>query len=242
MFGLGKKRRTVTVEKAGTLHLQITDKDKFSISELTISGELNGADLFLLREMAGYTMGGAKSKGHLVRLDLKNARFVPGGGKYARTNEGGCEIDKENVIPKRAFRKCAKLKVVIVPDNTIEIEEHAFERCISLASVTLNESLEIIGERAFRKCGELKSITLHANIKEIAKEAFSENYKISRMSVATSTPPTIYVNTFYGVINRELKLTVPAGCSQVYKKNPSWRKFINVTEDSGDMNTTQQTD
>lgn len=237
MFGFGKKKLKINVENPGTLHLLI--KDRFSVSELTLSGDINGADLLMLREMAGYTMAGEKSKGSLVRLDLKNARFVPGGGKYARTMQGGVEIEKENVVPKRAFRKCAKLKVVILPENTIEIEEHAFERCSSLTSVTFNEALEYIGERAFRKCGELKSITLHQNIKDLAKEAFAENYKISRMTIMKQKPPTVFMNTFYGVVNREVKLTVPAGASATYRKNPSWRKFINITEEGADPNAPQ---
>jgi len=231
MFGLGKKKKiAVTVDKPGSLHLKISDKDKFSVSELTVSGQLNGDDLFMLREMAGYSMAGSKPKGNLVRLDLAEAEFIPGGGKYAISPEGECFIERENNIPKRAFRKCVKLKVVILPKNTIEIEEHAFERCSNLTSVTFNQELQFIGERAFRKCTELKSITLYKNIKDLAKEAFAEDNKISRMTVMTPQPPTVFMNTFYGVLNRELKLSVPYGSKQVYRKNPSWRKFLNVEE------------
>ncbi len=239
MFGIGKKKKlSVNLEKPGTLHLIITDKDKFSVSELTITGQLNGADLLMLREMAGYTMTGQKSKGNLIRLDLAGAQFVPGGGRYARTPQGeDCEIERENVVPKRAFRKCVKLKVVILPANTIMVEEHAFERCISLTSVTFNNELKYIGERAFRKCGELKSISLHENILDISKEAFAEDAKISRITVMTPKPPTLFMNTFYGVMNREVKLLVPAGASQTYRKNPSWRKFLNVEEIGGAQET-----
>ena len=237
MFGFGKKKKlAVVVDKPGNLHLIISDKDKFSVTELSITGQLNGDDLAMLREMAGYTMMGNKTKGNLVRLDLSNAEFVPGGGIYARTREGGeCVIERENVVPERAFRKCIKLKVVVLPKNTIEIEAHAFERCTSLTSVTFNEDLQFIGERAFRKCVELKSITLYQNIKDIAKETFAEDEKISRMTIMTPKPPTVFMNTFYGVLNRELKLTVPAGAKQTYRKNPSWRKFLNVVEDGEDL-------
>ena len=234
MFGIGKKKKiAVNVEKPGSLHLKISEKDKWTVSELTINGDIDGSDLLYLRDMAGYTMSGQKTKGNLGRLDLRHARFVPGGAKYARSLEGGCEIKRENTIPERAFRKCSKLKVVVLPENTVDIEGHAFERCSNLTSVTFNEALETIGERAFRKCGELKSLTFSANIKTIAKEAFAEDDKIGKITIASAKPPAIFINTFYGVANREVRLTVPVGATTTYKKNPSWRKFINVTEDNG---------
>ena len=50
MFGIGSKKKEVTVEKAGSLHLMIDDNEKLTITELTINGEINGTDLLLLLE------------------------------------------------------------------------------------------------------------------------------------------------------------------------------------------------
>ena len=50
--------RTVNVTTAGTLSQLIRSDDKYSITELTITGPLNGDDLLLIREMAGSDIKG----------------------------------------------------------------------------------------------------------------------------------------------------------------------------------------
>ena len=170
MFGIGSKKKEVTVEKAGSLHLMIDDNEKLTITELTINGEINGTDLLLLREMAGYTVSGRHPNGALKRLDLKNAKFVPGGQAYAKSADGDCFIEEEDMIPVRAFRKCANLQVVILPESTKKIGGHAFERCVKLSSINMPEGLLTIGSRAFRKCYEIKSITIPSTVQTIERE------------------------------------------------------------------------
>jgi len=213
MFGIGNKKKVVTLESAGTLKNFITDEEKFSVTELVVTGELNGTDLKLIREMAGYTASGRNSEGKLKRLDLKNARFVPGGEKYARKNDGYCTIEEADVIPQRAFRKCDKLQVAILPEGTKKIEGHAFERCTHLSSITIPEGVEYIGSRAFRKCYELKTISIPSTVVDMGKETFSEDGKLGKLYVLAVKPPMIYVNTFFAVAVSELKLYVPAEAS-----------------------------
>ena len=45
--------REVTLEKAGTLASLLTDAEKASVTQLTVSGPLNSSDISLLRKMAG---------------------------------------------------------------------------------------------------------------------------------------------------------------------------------------------
>lgn len=230
MFGIGSKKKEVTVEKAGSLHLMIDDNEKLTITELTINGEINGTDLLLLREMAGYTVSGRHPNGALKRLDLKNAKFVPGGQAYAKSADGDCFIEEEDVIPVRAFRKCANLQVVILPESTKEIGGHAFERCVKLSSINMPEGLLTIGSRAFRKCYEIKSITIPSTVQTIEREAFAEDEKVGKIYMMPPTPPAISVNTFYALGVNNVKLTVPAGSAEVYKKNISWKKFKAIRE------------
>lgn len=228
LFGFGTKKLQVSLEKPGTLHHHISDDEKYTVSELTIEGELNGTDLLFLRDMAGYSMVHGGSKGCLKRLDLKNARFVPGGEGYARNSQGMCFITEADVIPVRAFRKCENLHVVVLPDNVKRIEPHAFERCTHLSSVSIPEGLETIGLRAFRKCQELKTITFPSTLTGIDKEAFSDDVKIKKVVLNAVTPPEVHLSTFYDVPVFEVKLSVPADSVTTYKKNPAWKKFKKV--------------
>lgn len=230
MFGIGNKKKVVTMEAPGTLKNIITEGEKFTVTELTIIGEINGTDLLLIREMAGYTASGHHSEGKLKRLDLKNARFVPGGEKYARKNDGYCTIEEADIIPLRAFRKCDKLQVVILPEGTKKIEGHAFERCTHLSSITIPEGIEYLGSRAFRKCYELKTISIPSTVVDMGKETFSEDMKLGKLYVLAEKPPMIYVNTFFGVGISEMKLYVPAGASPAYKKATTWKRFKNMKE------------
>ncbi len=230
MFGIGNKKKVVTLEAPGTLNNIISEDEKFAITELVITGEINGTDLKLIREMAGYTASGRNSEGKLKRLDLKNARFVPGGEKYARKNDGYCSIEEADLVPQRAFRKCDKLQVVILPEGTKKIEGHAFERCTHLSSITIPEGVEYIGSRAFRKCYELKTISIPSTVVDMGKETFSEDGKLGKLYVLAEKPPMIYVNTFFGVAISEIKLYVPTGASSVYKKTITWKRFRNMKE------------
>ena len=51
-------KRTVNVATAGTLSTLISDGEKYTIDELTLTGNLNGTDFRLLRDMAGHNYQG----------------------------------------------------------------------------------------------------------------------------------------------------------------------------------------
>ena len=51
--GLITKQITIKLDKAGTLPNRISSSKKYLITNLKIVGEVNGKDLFLIREMAG---------------------------------------------------------------------------------------------------------------------------------------------------------------------------------------------
>ena len=75
-------KRTVNVATAGTLSTLITAGEKYTIDELTLTGELNGSDLRLLRDMAGNDYMGQPTNGMLKKLDLSGANIVAGGDAY----------------------------------------------------------------------------------------------------------------------------------------------------------------
>lgn len=82
--GMAQVSRTIEVKKPGTLSELLTDEEKASITELTLVGKLNSADVSILRRMAG-----AKDKwtkfnweGKLISLDLSNASFVKDNTPY----------------------------------------------------------------------------------------------------------------------------------------------------------------
>ena len=128
-----KTKRTIHVETAGTLPDLISADDKYLIEELTLTGNLNGTDIFLIRDMAGVNMdhmktefcpayGGAQKNGNLKFLDLSDANIVEGGRDYYRMMWSSSENDfgsfkytQANTISECMFAGCWKLKELILP-------------------------------------------------------------------------------------------------------------------------------
>ena len=82
MVAYSQTSKTINVATAGTLPSLISDDEKYTIEELTLTGELNGTDFRLLRDMAGNNYLGQDTEGKLRILDFSGAKIVAGGEKY----------------------------------------------------------------------------------------------------------------------------------------------------------------
>ena len=162
---------TIHVRTAGTLSSLISAENKYTITDLTISGLLNGTDIKFIREMAG---GGFEfdesTKGRLGILNLAAASIVSGGLKYF------CYGDKEfndNSIGGCFFAECGGLKEIILPNNVTKIGTAAFLGCEGLNSIKIPKSVTYIGEKAFMGCSRLADITIPNSVKTIEWWAFA---------------------------------------------------------------------
>eukprot|EP00980_Cylindrotheca_fusiformis_P009602 scaffold2124_cov66-Cylindrotheca_fusiformis.AAC.1 len=89
------------------------------------------------------------------------------------------------VIGKRAFRGCKKLKFIFhhglgqekklgIPANVKVIDDRAFQDCKSFESLILNEGLERIGEFSFDECESLKELHFPSTVTAIGGRAFQD--------------------------------------------------------------------
>ena len=168
--------KVVTIETAGTLATKISAEEKFRISELTITGPINGTDVRLIREMAGNDYQGRVSDGILEKLDLSGATIVAGGNKYLETNEIvassgnsywlNSEVDyvtRDNEIGELFFTACEKLKELKLPAKVTSIGHGAFAMMRSLRAIELPASLTSINRgNLFSQCGNLTTLTITA--------------------------------------------------------------------------------
>ena len=127
----GQVQRTINVATAGTLSEQISEDEKYQIEELTLSGELNGDDIYLIRDMAGINMDNMSdykylgkrcfTDGKLRVLDLSDARIVEGGRDYFREKVGSVSFvnsyTKTDEISGGMFAFCYKLEEVVLPKS-----------------------------------------------------------------------------------------------------------------------------
>lgn len=190
-------QKKVSLSKTERLSQVITDKEKYEIKSLTITGELNGDDILYLREMAGVDVKGYSTGGVLTNLDIRNANIIEGGGYYfafetsslyafyTKTSQisdymfYGTKLE-EIILPLNttsiglsSFHACYKLKGISIPSNVVTIEENAFGGCSNLTSIEIPYGVTTIGSAAFQNCTGLTSIKLSETVNSISTSAFN---------------------------------------------------------------------
>ena len=75
-------------------------------------------------------------------------------------------------IGQRAFKDCAKLSEITLPDAIRSIEEETFMSCKSLHTVNLTDNVEFVDVRAFRNCPGIDADVVTNPDAEIAPDAF----------------------------------------------------------------------
>ena len=153
---------TIHVGTAGTLPTLIAENQKYETTDLTLTGSLNGTDIWYIREMAGCNFIGFYTDGKLANLDLSGANIVSGGNSYFKYfHSGGKEYyTANNQISDYMFIYCISLETVILPKSVTLIGNAAFQGCGGLTSITIPNNVTSIGEGAFGGCTGLKKFVV----------------------------------------------------------------------------------
>ncbi len=158
--GIGQTT-TINVSTPGELET-LVGTQKYEITNLSVSGSLNGDDIVVLRDMAGITKTGSPSNGKMRVLDMAGASIVAGGVAY---------IYDYNTY-EQFYTK----------ENTLN--DYTFYNCSALESVTLPRTLTAIGNMVFSVCANLKEINVpadNASFKSIDGVLFSNaDHKLIR--------------------------------------------------------------
>ena len=172
------QEKRVTLTQAGTLSSQIAAEEKLNITNLSITGPINGTDILFIREMAGAGKEeNLSTTGKLTHLNLQAANLVNGGDSYYFVQKNGSKkgynIAEDNLVDHYMFYGCDKLVNVTLPANTLKINNYAFFGCKSLASITIPASVDYLGDYAFAKCEALKKVEIPASVNNMGNAAFN---------------------------------------------------------------------
>lgn len=167
------------------------EENAMKVTQLSVIGNLNDADISLLQEMAGREEG----KGSLNSLNLSKATFTETG----------------KIVPESIFQNCKNLQHVDL-SNMTEIGMWAFENC-ALTDISIPASVTKICAHAFRHCSALKTLEFVAGTPEkelvLETEAFfgCGNMDLANNGVLPSRIISIAARTFQecGIT----KLTLP---------------------------------
>ena len=102
-------------------------------------------------------------------------------------------------IGRSAFKNCASVTDIVIPNSCDTILVEAFSGCSSLRTVKLPSSLKTIGPRSFENCNSLVSVTIPNGCKEIQDEAFSRCVSLQTVQIPASVKDigtNMYVHCF----------------------------------------------
>ena len=153
--------RTIHISTAGTLADRISEAEKYTIDKLVLTGEINGADLRLIRDMAGNN--GRDTEGKLKVLDLSGVELKVSPEPIVNSNSiewrpvkkylsgaislnGTLFISDSHSLPGCTFVGCTSLVSVSLPDNLTSIEGHVFLGCGNLTTINIPSTVEYWGD------------------------------------------------------------------------------------------------
>ena len=218
LLASGQTKRTINVETAGTLPTLISDEEKYTIEELTLTGELNGTDFRLLRDMAGNNYLGNLTNGKLKVLDLSGTVVKSGGLKYLETNivritnnsnfSGNFYYEVEaGKMPKQVFFGC-KLEKLSIPSGITVIDDDTFLHCKSLKTITIHDGVTKLGNYAFGWCEGLMDIVIPESVTSFFGYTFYGCKSLKTIQLPKSLS-SFFGGAFYDCTNLEAILVHP---------------------------------
>ena len=209
--GLITKQITIKLDKAGTLPNRISSSKKYLITNLKIVGEVNGKDLFLIREMAGCDADLKKTDGKLSILDLSDAKIVKSNDSYVW--DGGWQQGSNDELGNSVFKGCSVLTSVTIPSSVTSIGLWAFEGCSGLTSLIIPSSVTSIERSAFKDCSGLTSLTIPSSVTEIGKSVFEGCSGLTSLTIPSSVTE-IGESAFEGCSGLT-SLTIPSSVTSI---------------------------
>lgn len=160
--------KNISLTEAGTLSAQISDEELNTLTELSITGPINGDDILIIRAMGGT----------LKTLNLKEAKIVKGGASYYLTNY----YTQDDVVGDFMFYAMTALTKIVLPKDVWSIGSWNDNYSWNSDKTKLNGSPRVIntqkddtsfGCASFTRCVNLKEIELPATLIYIGNKAFS---------------------------------------------------------------------
>jgi len=155
--------KTINLAVAGTLSTSLTADEKATITDLTITGNIDARDFKTMRDNMPV----------LANLDITTViinAFTGTGGTVSLST-----IYPVNELPQRAFYNKATIKDFKLPNSISSIGERAFYACYGLTGdLTIPDNIKTVGDYAFCMCNNITgTLYIGKNLQSFGKYAFT---------------------------------------------------------------------
>ncbi len=190
---------------AGTLASSLTATEKSTITDLTLTGNMDGRDFLTIQN----------NLTALVRLDIGEVSILEyysqvfsGGYSYttyypAKTIPLMPERLKFVILPKTATTiqsfalSHSGINSIIIPKSMKNIGGYAFQGCSTLSSVTIEDASVKIGDAAFNNCPVLTEVNLGDSVTSIGSSSFAACSSLEKIELP-NTVSSVGDNAFQG--------------------------------------------
>ena len=168
----------IHVAEAGTLPALLGDNFD-QITDLTLTGELNGTDFKFMREKSMISMISLK------RLNLEEARIVAGGVAYY-TALDDYYTEKDKITPYLLTSFSSYLSELKLPSSITSIDDYGLAGLVELHSLDIPESVDSIGVGSFSVCAKLERIHLPEELDYLGDMAFMSCVQLQEVELPQS--------------------------------------------------------
>lgn len=181
--------KTINVSTAGSLSSLLQLSEKATITDLTITGDIDARDIKCIRDEIR----------SLAILDLSEANineYIGSNGTSSVTNYSANKMPDHSFWNSNTGSKIT-LKTIKLPNSINSIGNMVFIGCTGLANVTIPNSVTSIGIGAFSSCTGLLSITIPNSVLTIGDNAFDSCTSLTSLIIGESVT-TIGTMAFLG--------------------------------------------
>lgn len=177
------------------------EDNAMNVTQLSVKGYLNDANISLLQKMAG-----KEDNGRLKSLNLSEATFMSTGKKVPDNIFKGCgnlqqvDLSGMTAIGIQAFKNCAFTEFSI-PASVTKIEKGAFAGNSALKKVIVNSGAQI-DARSYDGEDNIFSGMEPNNVQVVFRDAAEYNYKNYRNDIKVGN--NVYKNAFMYLLTKTL--------------------------------------
>lgn len=211
--------KTINLSTAGTLSSLLTTQEKSTITNLTITGNIDARDFkCLLFEVSS-----------LTTLDLSNTTIQAYNGTGGSSMDG-LSVNTINRMPPFSFYDGGgtpkrTLQSIIFPNSLVSIGNCAFYWS-GLINVTIPNSVITIDEMAFNACLSLTTFTIGSSVISVGPGAFHLCSNLKIIKSLNPIPPVLGSDCFDGV--SLTAIYVPKGSLETYKSAVGWSAYASI--------------